>query len=117
MKFNKEQCKSAALRRNSLRRQHTLGATQLQSSSAEGDLGVLVDTRSNRSHQYTSATKRAKGAFGCIGRSGDFRSKEVILPLSSELKRPHLLSWAPQYARDVDILGRVQGRATQMVKE
>jgi len=59
LKFNKEQCKSAALRRNSLRRQHTLGAAQLQSSSAEGDLGVLVEDRTFFREEVFKAQEQA----------------------------------------------------------
>ena len=44
----------------------------------------------------------------------------MILPLCSALVRPHLefcvQFWAPQYERDMDRLGRVQRRRTEMIK-
>ena len=49
-------------------------------------------------------------------------SREVIFPLSSAVMRPQLNGlisvqcWVPQYKRDMDILERVQQRATQMMK-
>ena len=60
----------------------TLCATELESSSAEKDLGVLADTKLNASQQCALATKKTKSVLGCIKQSITSRSKEVILPLS-----------------------------------
>ena len=89
-----------------------LGTEQLESSSAEKDLAVLVDTKLNMSHKCALAAKAANSILGCIRQSVASRWREVILPLYPALLSPHLECWvqlwAPQYERDMDILEKVQ---------
>ena len=49
MTFNKGKCKVLHLGRNNPMHQYMLGTAQLESSLAEKDLEVLVDTRVNMS--------------------------------------------------------------------
>ena len=72
--------------------QYMLGANQLESSSAEMDLGVLVHTKLIMSQKYALAAKAAKGILGCIRQRVASRSREVILPFYSALARLHLES-------------------------
>ncbi|KAK4827617.1 hypothetical protein QYF61_019542 [Mycteria americana] len=138
MKFSKGKCKALHLGRNNPMHDYMLGATQVENSIAKRDLGVLVDTKLNMTQQCAPMAKKAKGILACIRQIITSRSREAIFPLYSALVGPYLEScvqfWAPimlyklsmmpyvktstapQYNRDMDMLGRVQQWATKMIK-
>ena len=79
---------SPSPRTRCLQLQHILGATQLENSFVEKDLGVLMDTKVNTS-QLVLATKKSKSILGYIMESISCRTREMILHLCSALVRLH----------------------------
>ncbi|GAB0182401.1 mitochondrial enolase superfamily member 1 [Grus japonensis] len=94
MKFNKAKCKVLHLGTNNPKHQYRLRIHLLGSSTAEKDLGVLVDNKFSMSQQCALMAKKANGILGCIQKSVASRSREITLPLCSALVRPHrIIEW------------------------
>ena len=83
-------------------------------------MGILVGAKLNMSQQCVLSAQKANGILGSIRRGVATGDMEMIVPLYSALTRLRLeycvQVLGPQYKKDVELLERVQRRATKMIR-
>ena len=119
MKFNLDKCKTLHLGNGNEKHSYVMGNHIVSDVTTEKDLGIHVSCDLKNKMQCLEAANRANRILGFIARNFHYKGKEVMLPLYKSIVRPHLeyciQFWNPQLRGDIDMLERVQRRATKMI--
>ena len=119
MEFNVGKCKIMHIGRKNPKSVYSMGGTELETTSAERDLGVTIDDRLDLGNHIRSIVARANRILGLIKISFACLDKSMFLNLYLVLVRPHLeycvQVWSPYKQKYIKLLERVQRRATKLV--
>ena len=119
MLFNVEKCVVMHMGGKNLNYAYELGGRVLNSTKRERDLGIIIHDSGKTSEQCASAANKANQILGMIKRNIKWKDKDVITRLYKALVRPRLeycvQAWSPNLQKDIDLLERVQRRATKII--
>ena len=96
---------------------YEMGGTILSNTAKEKDLGVKMNANMKVSEQCRIAASKGNQVLGMIRRNITYKEKSLIIPLYKAIVRPHLQAWNPHLRKDVDILEKIQRRATKLIPE
>jgi hypothetical protein len=121
MLFNIAKCKVMHLGRNNVKAVYEIDGTKLDEVDEERDLGVIMQKDLKCNQQCSRAVKTANRVLGMIKRTFTYLNKENMLLLYKSLVRPHLeysvQAWRPHYRKDIDLIEKVQRRATKLIPQ
>ena len=119
MLFNFGKCKCLHTRHGNEDAQYTMGGTVLNTTLKEKDLGLTISADMKVSEQCGIAAAKGNQILGLIRRNIVYKEKELIILLYKTIVRPLLeyciQAWRPYRKKDIDMLERVQRRATKMM--
>lgn len=121
MLFNLDKCVVMHFGNSNKFFEYEINGRKLKTATVERDLGVLISSDGRQSEQCIKAANTANKVLGMIKRNIKSRRKDIIVRLYKTLVRPHLeycvQAWCPYQKKDIEILERVQRRATRMIAE
>ena len=119
MLFNVAKCGVIHIGHSNPKENYNLGGIQIDTLHEERDLGVIIDESLKCTKQCAKAVNAANATLGMIKRSFVNREKQTILSLYKSVVRPKLeyciQAWRPHLAKDIDLMERVQHRATKLI--
>ena len=117
--FNAKKCKVMHFGYNNPKLPYVLNDQELDMTTSEKDLGVMVDDELKFHVHTAAATKKANQILGVIKRTYQTRDANTISTLFKSMVRPHLeygnAIWGPCYMGDLKLVEGVQRRATKLI--
>ena len=119
MEFNVNKCKIMHLGKKNPKHTYTMGESNLAETTAERDLGVMIDNELEFDKHIKEIVNKANRMVGLIRIGFTYMDKEMFMNLYPVLVRPLLeycvQVWSPHKQKHIDLLEGVQKRATKLV--
>ena len=117
--FNFGKCKYLHTGPGNTGMNYEMGGTILSKTVKEKDLGVTMNANMKVSEQCRIAASKGNQVLGMIKRNITYKEKSLIVPLYKAKVRPHLeyciQAWSPYLRKDIDMLEKIQRRATKLI--
>ena len=121
MEFNVDKCKIMHIGHSNPKHTYTMDGSELSTSTAERDLGVLIDDKLRFDKHIKAIVGKANRMLGMIKIGFACLDIPVFLNLYRVLVRPLLeycvQVWSPHHVGEKKLLEGVQRRATKLVPE
>ena len=119
LKLNVNKCKVVSYGKNVTNYVYNIDSVALENLVMFKDLGVIFDSSLKFSVHITDKIKKANNMLLLINRNFKHLSPDAFLGLYKSLVRSHLeyavQAWCPYRKGDIEMLERVQMRATKMI--
>ena len=119
MEFNVGKCKIMHLGNSNPKHTYTMGGVDLEKTTEERDLGVLVDDRLEFDKHIKGVVNRANRMLGMIRIGFSCLDEEIFMNLYPVLVRPLLeycvQVWSPYKQKYIDLIEGVQRRAVRLI--
>ena len=119
MVFHPDKCKVIHFGTKNERNIYHIGPNIIHRVSDTKDLGIIVSEDLKWAKHISMCTKKANRMVGLIKHTFSFMDKDMFLVLYRSLIRPLLeycpQIWSPYYNKDINMLEKVQRRATKLV--
>ena len=126
LRFHPQKCKIMTIARNKNNSEREYKMTDSQNNDimlthtlTEKDLGINIDSELNFEEHLSEKVNKANQIMGLIRRSFSFLNVSTFSQLYKAHVRPHLeyaiQAWHPMRKKDIDIIDKVQKRATKLV--
>ena len=120
LNFNLSKCTSLHFGHGNNHFQYRLMNESIKQSESEKDLGILIRSDLKSTSHVSLIVQKAEKCLAVLKRNIVSRDKNIFLKLYKQLVRPILeyavCIWNPYLSRDIDLIERVQHRATKCVK-
>ena len=119
LQFNENKCKVMHIGRRNPGYDYYLNNSVLENTMVEKDLGIYVTPDWKSSTHVSKVAAKANSMVGMIKRTFSYMDEEMFKYLYPSLVRSQMeyavQAWSPSLKKDIDLLEKVQQRATKLV--